>query len=284
MIATTLKTWINAIRELVTSPRALAIFAALYAVLLATLYWFSATREATVWQVFITLAGFVVIPAEFFILQAAIIDHTKQQRFQWRGIVIDAVKCFVVTIPILLIGWLLWYLLNKWQLHYPAPKVPFPLPPAKPTVPATHWPTLLFATVRGLLFGLALPLLTIHLWIEVAGAEVRALFAGGAAPFFKRIGNACARAFSSNSVLIYALGLIVFFVIPYVVLFKQVTIKGNKTEFAFFVLRLVLVFVFTLIGWIVTVGALARNASRAPEARQSVAPAVSPGEPAVQNP
>src|SRR5213594_4066980 len=73
MIATTFKTWIDRTRALLTNPSALAIFAALYAVLLATLYWFSATREATVWQVFITFAGFVVIPAEFFILQAAIV-------------------------------------------------------------------------------------------------------------------------------------------------------------------------------------------------------------------
>ena len=89
MIATTLKTWINAIRGLITSPLTLAIFAALYAGLLATLYWFSATREATVWQVFVTMAGFVVIPAEFFILQAAIVDHARVARSPWKQIVSD---------------------------------------------------------------------------------------------------------------------------------------------------------------------------------------------------
>jgi hypothetical protein len=279
MIATTLKTWIDTTRALLASVRALAIFVVLYAFLLATLYWFSATREATVWQVFVTLAGFVVIPAEFFILQAAIVDHSRAGKFSWKQIVSDAIKLFVATIPIILIGWLLWYLLNKWQVHYPAPKVPFALPPAKPPVPPQHWPTLLFATARGLLFGLALPLAAIHLWIEVASHDLKTLFAG----FPKRIGGAFARAFSSSSVLIYALGLILFFAIPYVVLFKQVTIKGNKTEFAFFILRLVLVFVFTLIGWVVTLQTLARTAQRAPEARQSVAPGVSPGEPALGN-
>lgn len=278
MIATTLKTWTNAIRGLVTSPLILAIFAALYAVLLATLYWFSATREATVWQVFVTLAGFVVIPAEFFIFQAAIVDHARNGKFSGKQIVGDAIKMFVTTIPIILIGWLLWYLLNKWQVHYPAPKVPFAPPPVKPPVPPTHWPTLLFATARGLLFGLGLPLLTIHLWIEITSHDVKTLFAG----FPKRIGGAFARAFSSSSVLIYALGLVVFFAIPYVVLFKQVTIKGNKTEFAFFILRLVLVFAFTLIGWVVTIGALAKNATGSPEARQTVAPGVSAGMPVLE--
>jgi hypothetical protein len=80
------------------------------------------------------------------------------------------------------------------------------------------------------------------------------LFAG----FLKRIGGVFARAFSSNSVLTYALGLIVFVAIPYALLFVPITIKGNKTEFAFFILRLVFVLVFTLFGWIVTVGALAK--------------------------
>jgi hypothetical protein len=284
MITTVPKSFLETTKSLLSSPRALAIFAALYALLLATLYFFISTREATVWQVVITIGGLVVIPAEFFVLQAAIIDHTKQQKFQWRGILIDAIKLFVVTIPILLLGWLLWYLLNKWQLHYPAPKPPLvplrgPAPPPQPT----HWPTLLFATLRCLLFGVALPLATIHLWIKVAGTEVRPLFAGDVLPFLKRIGNAFARAFASDSVFIYALGLIVFFLIPYASLFIPIKIAGNKTEFLFFILRLLLVFAFTLIGWVVTLQTLATSAPRAPEVRQSVASGVSP-EPAVQNP
>src|SRR5258708_35534198 len=124
MIATTLKNWIDATRALLTSPRALAIFAALYALLLATLYWYIATREATVWQVAITLAGLLVIPAEFFILQAAIMDHARDQRFRWRAILIDALKIFIVTIPILIVAYVFWYLLHKWQAHYlPPPRV-----------------------------------------------------------------------------------------------------------------------------------------------------------------
>ena len=283
MITTAPKTFLETTKGLAGNPRALAILAALYALLLATLYWFIATREATVWQVMITLVGLVVIPAEFFILQAAILDQARNQRFRWRAILIDACKLFVVTIPILIIAYVLWYLLNKWQLHYPAPKVAFTFPPATPKPQPLHWPTLLFATLRCLLFGIALPLATIHKWIEVTGNDLKTLFAGGAKGILKRIGRGCARAFSSNSVLTYALGLIVFVLIPYALLFIPIKITGNKTEFAFFILRLVLVFAFTLIGWVVTLQALARNAVQAPEARQSVAPGVSPGEPAVQN-
>ena len=90
MVTATLKTWFEEMRAFLTSVRALAIFAALYALLLATLYWYIATREATVWQVIITLVGLVVIPAEFFILQAAILDQARDSRLRWRAILIDA--------------------------------------------------------------------------------------------------------------------------------------------------------------------------------------------------
>src|SRR5713226_5681024 len=110
MIATTFKTWIDTTKALLTNVRALAIFAGLYALLLATLYWFIATREATVWQVAITLFGLVLIPLEFFILQAAIVDHARVAGFRWGQIVPDAINLAVPTIPIILIGWALWYL------------------------------------------------------------------------------------------------------------------------------------------------------------------------------
>ncbi len=256
---TTIRNFLETTRGSLTNIRAFAIFAALYALLLATLYWFIATREATVWQVIVTLVGLVVIPAEFFILQAAILDQARDSRFRWRAILIDACKLLVVTIPILIIAYVLWYLLNKWQLHYPAPKVATVFPPAGPPKPSpVHWPTLWFATLRCLLFGIAFPLATIHKWIEVTRNDVKTLFAGGAKGILKRIGRGCAHAFSSNSVQTYALGLIVFVLIPYALLFVRLTIKSNKTEFLVLILQLVLAFAFMLFGWIVTVGALAK--------------------------
>ena len=257
---TTLKLWLGTIKTTFTNLGALAVYALIYALLVATFFKFIWTREATVWQVFITYSFMVLIPALFFVLQAAIIDRVREQKFRWGAILVDAVKFFIATIPILLIGWLLYYLLNKWQLRYPPPTIVTLPASAGPPKPApVHWPSLIFATLRFVLFGVALPLATIHLWIAVAGGEVRRLFAGGAASFLKRIGAAIARALSFDSVLIYGLGLIVFFVLPYIILIPTFTIKGNKTEFAVFVLRLVLAFVISFIGWVVTVSALVRN-------------------------
>lgn len=257
---TTLKLWLSTIKTTFTNLGALGVYALIYALLVATFFKFIWTREATVWQVFITYLFMVLIPALFFILQAAIIDRVRDQRFRWGAILIDAVKFFAVTIPILLLGWLIYYLLNKWQIRYPPPTVTtFPVPVGPPKPAPVHWPSLIFATLRFVLLGVALPLATIHLWIAVAGGEVRTLFAGGAPSFFKRIGGAFARAFAADSVLIYALGLILFFVIPYAFLFVPLTVKGNKTDFAIFTLRLILTFIFSFIGWVVTLSALGRN-------------------------
>jgi hypothetical protein len=265
MVTNTLKSITQTMRTLLSNRTAVAIFAGLYALLLATLYGFVATREATVWQVVVTLLFLVLIPAEFFILQSAILTHARDGKFHWSGILSNSVKLAVVAIPIILLGYGLFILLNKWKAHYPqpAPTLSFPIPPGPAKAGPLHWPTLLFATLQGLLFGVALPLATIHLWIEVASHDLRVLVGGGLQAFLKRMGNVFARAFASDSVLTYGLGLIVFAVIPYAVLFVPIAAKGTKTDFAVFIARLVLAFVFTLVGWIATVGALAKTNEQA---------------------
>jgi hypothetical protein len=270
---TIIKLWFSTIATTFANLGALLVFAALYAFLLLASYLFIAIREATVWQVLVTYALIILIPLSFFVLQASIIDRELDQKLRWRVILIDALKFLVVTIPVLLIVWLLYYLLNKVAGRYPAPVVavappPTPVAHAAPPAPLAplplHWPSLIFSTLRFALLGVAFPLATIHLWIAVAGGGLRNLFAPGAKSFFKRIGSALATAFSSNSVLIYGLGLIIFFVLPYVALVPTFTVKGNKTEFIVFGVRLLLAFLFSLIGWVVTLRALTRAVSDSP--------------------
>jgi len=277
----TLRTFFNSARALLGNLRALAIFAALYAVLLVSLYAFIATREATVWQVAVTLFLLVVVPLEFFVLQSAILNRSRHAKFVWGQILRDALKLAVVTIPVLLVAWALWALLNKWQIRYPAPPPQIAFPPSAPKIQPTHWPSLLFATVRCLLFGVALPLAAIHMWIEVSSRDVRSALSGGGKAILKCLGNVFARAFAFDSVLTYALGLIFFFVIPYAVLLIPFSPKGHKTDFAVFIARLVLAFVFTLIGWTVTLTALTREntesvATPAPKTAPDAPPAEAP--------
>ncbi|HEV8428973.1 MAG TPA: hypothetical protein VGQ41_13815 [Pyrinomonadaceae bacterium] len=267
-----LKLWFGAIATTIANPVALLVFAIIYAVLLVASYLFISIREATIWQVLITYALMILIPIGFFTLQASIINRVLDQKFRWRVILIDALKFLAVTIPVLLVVWLLFYLLNKVSARYPAPVVAVPpvnlaAPPTTqtpPTTPALHWPSLFFTTLRFVLLGVAFPLATIHLWIAIAGGEFRTLFKDGAKSFFKRIGSALARAFSSHPVLIYGLGLIIFFVLPYITLIPVFTVSGSKTEFVVFGLRLLLAFLFSLVGWASTLTALARTVPALP--------------------
>ena len=252
---TTLKLWLSTISTTFTNIGAFITFAIIYAALVVSSYFFISTREATVWQVVVTYALMILIPVLFFIFQASIIHRTREGRFRWGAIVVDALKFFIASIPVLLIGWLIYYLLNKWQAHHLPPVVAVETRPQP-----LHWPTLLFATAKFALLGVVLPLSAIHLWIAVAGSDLRTWIDRGAKPFFKRIGSALATAFGAESVLIYALGLIVFVVLPYTILFVPLSPKGNKSDFAAFILRVLLTYIFTLIGWVVTISALTRNA------------------------
>ena len=268
-MTTILKAWFSAIVRTFANPRALLLFTVIYAVLLVASYVFISMREATISQVLATYALMFLIPIGFFILQASIIDRVLDQKFRWRAILIDTLKFLIVTILVLLVVWLLYYLLNKIAARYPAPIVEVPpvkkgVPPAPPKTPPLHWPSLIFSTLRFVLLGVAFPLAAIHLWIAVAGGEIRGLFRDGVKSFFKRIGSALLRAFSSGSVLIYGLGLIIFFVLPYLALVPTFNVNGNKTEFVIFGLRLLLAFLFSLVGWVSTLTALATAVSIAP--------------------
>lgn len=275
-MSTTLRLWFGSLRSTLTNLRALVIFIALYALLLVSFYFFISTREATVWQVLVTYALLLLLPAEFFVLQAAILEFARERSFGIKTILVGALKIAAVTIPVLIVGALLWWLMNKLQARFPAPPAPLVFPPA-PKAPPTHWPTLLITTLRFVVFGVAFPLAAIHLWIEASACDVRASLAGGARNVFGTIGRALARAFSSESVLVYGLGLILFVLGPFLILLPRLTFTGTKTAFALFVVQVIVALVLVLIGWVVTLVTLSKSAATAPEARQSVAPGVSPG-------
>lgn len=256
----TIRLFFDSIRTTFANLGALIIFAIIYAVLLAASYFFISTHEATFSQVFLTYALMILVPLLFFVYQASIIERVRTGSFPWRAIVTDALISLVATIPLLLIAWLLYYLLNKVALRYPAPPIPLvaPTPGVTPKPAPLHWASLIFTSLKFVLLGVALPLAAIHLWIEISSCNVRDSLRSGAKSIFGRLGRRFSCAFGSESVMIYALGLIVFFVIPYTVLFVPFSPKGNKTDFAFFILRILLTFVFSLIGWVATVSALAR--------------------------
>src|SRR2546430_2351819 len=228
-MTTTLKLWFSSIAMTFTNIGALIVFALVYLMLLLASYFFISTREATVGQVFVTYALMILILTLFFIYQAAIIDRVRDGKFRWRAIGLDALRFFLATIPLLLIAWLLYYLLNKLAVRYPAPAISLlPATQGPPKPAPLHWPSLIFASLKFVLLGVALPLAAIQLWVEVASCNLRESLRGGAKLIISRLGRRFACAFGSESLLIYALGLVLFFVLPYTVLFVPSPRKATK--------------------------------------------------------
>ncbi|HEV7395746.1 MAG TPA: hypothetical protein VGN86_04480, partial [Pyrinomonadaceae bacterium] len=73
MIKESILAFFKTIRGLFSDWSALAILMGLYALLLGALYGFIAVREATFWQVLLTLLFIALVPLLFFLLQAAIL-------------------------------------------------------------------------------------------------------------------------------------------------------------------------------------------------------------------
>ena len=274
MLKETIKSTLNTARSLLQSWHALAIFAGLYALLLATLYGFIATREATIGQVLLTLLFAASAPVVFFLLQATTINRARRGRIEWYRGLRDSCKLALLALPVILAAVAISSLLNRWQAHFPAPPAnqlsvqlpggyPAPLQPVAAATPKPmHWPTFLFGTLRCLLFGIALPLTMIQLWVEMGQRDLLKLVRGGARSILSKLAGVMSRAFAPQSVLTYSLGLFVFAVLPYVLLFVHTPLKGARSEIGIFTTRLALVFVFTLLGWVTTLSTFAKSSER----------------------
>ncbi len=266
---------LNALRALLGHIPALFVLGVLYALFIAACYCLITTREATTLQVLFTFVFAVAVPVLFCALQAGCAGFavgadsvsatlkTASKAF-W--------KIFLVSLPLILVVVLGVYLLNKVQTRMAARQqqaeaqasathgsvsedagetlsVPMHTPEREEDKkPKVRWAYVLLVTVRLLLFGLVLPLIAIHLWLGVARDGLRGMFKG-----FGRV-------LAPQTVLTYAVGLVIFGVIPYFLLFTRTGTKGEWSELTLFGLRLVLAFLFTLIGWVLTLRALAHPA------------------------
>ncbi len=281
------------IRALLGHLPALVVLGVLYALFIAACYCFVTTREATTVQVLFTFVVAVAIPVLFCAFQAGSAGFAVGA--DTPGAVLRAAgkgfwKVLLVSLPLILLLLGSVYVLNKVQARIAARaqaerqaatgsagsisedegealSVPMHTPEREEDKqPKVRWSYVLLVTVRLLLFGLVLPLLAIHLWLGLARAGLRGLFKG-----FGRV-------LAPESVLTYAVGLVLFGVIPYFLLFTHTGTKGESTELFLFGLRLALAFLFTLVGWVLTLRALAHPAGL--QAAPASAPANLPPQPA----
>lgn len=266
MIKHTLIALGTAARALFRNRGALALFGLLYVALLVAVYMFFSTREATVTQLVLTTLYALLAPLFFFILQAAIAAFaaTDAQSEDARAVSLlrfglkNFWKVILVAVPVAGFAVLAVYLLNKLQTYFPldtaeaarnAAHVPYPQTP--PPAPL-HWPSVLLSTLRLLSLGVVLPLAAVHLWLAIARVGLKETL--------KRSPRILARGFAPAPVLAYAVGLFAFGLLPYMLIFTRTPIKNAWGELILFGVRLALAFVFSLWGWVITLGALAQTA------------------------
>lgn len=249
----------GAIRELFRNWPALAIMTATYGVLLTGVYLFVTTKEATPIQLIITIGLALLTPTLFFVLQtisAGYATGVKAKTLIAQSMK-NSWKLFVVSLPVIAITALGVYLLARTQTYLslntssnaadPLAITPFAL--TQSLQPSTHWVGVAISSLRYLLIGVFAPLALIHLWIAANHT--------GLLETLKRSLMHMTRAFAARSVLIYLAGFLVFALVPYLVLFKTTTTSGAWLEIGLLVTRLAVVFCLTLLGWVVTVGAMA---------------------------
>jgi len=244
-----------AVRRLIENWRAVAVFLGLYLALLAVLFLFFTAREATIGQLLLTLVLGVVAPALFFVLQALGVTYVQGETtlsVMLRQAVREFWKLMIISLPVLLLAWLIIFLLSKLQTYVPVAPPP---PPGQisPPKPPTPWQGILLTAFRFLLLYLALPLAAVHLWIATTREGLGAALKG--------IGRVLARAFTPRAVLIYVLGLVIFGLIPYLLLFARTPAKNPWVEIGLLGARLVLALALILFGWVITLGALAELTS-----------------------
>ena len=214
---------INAIviaaRMLLKNRRAFVAIVGAYAGLLAAVYLFVSTREATILQLVLTMALVVIAPALFFVLQTVSVSYTKGPLS--RDLVRNCLKMIAVTVPVIGLTILGLYALGKVESY--------------PTIATS---------LRYLLIGVVAPLLAIQLWIATSSTGFRSLV------------RSLRKAFAPQLVFVYVLGFLIFAVAPYFLIIKTIPTERAWLELSLLLLRLMSAAVLILLGWVTTVGAI----------------------------
>jgi hypothetical protein len=269
MLTETFSSIVTAVRRVFANWRALLLVALVYVALLVALYFFVAVREASVAQVVLTFALALLAPILFFMLQAMIANAFSAEPVSAGQMTKRSLtgfwKFIVITLPLIALTVLVVYLLAKYQSHLAS--VPDSATQLHPMAASsrTHetarapinWKGAALSTIRYLALGLVLPLAAIHLWLATAR--------DGLVAALKRMGQLLARAFSPQSVLIYIIGFLVFAVVPYFLLFRTVPNKHAWLELVLLGVRVAAVFALTLLGWVITVKAIALLTTKSSE-------------------
>ncbi|NOT63778.1 MAG: hypothetical protein HOP19_26485 [Acidobacteria bacterium] len=232
---------VNAERKLFAHFGTTLVALLLYVFLLAVLYAFLTIGERTATQVILSLLVlpllFVIL---FFSLQSLGVSYTRvgvNATYLLRRALSDCWKLLIVSLPLILLAWLLHYAYGKatGKLDYDQEH-------------GWHGTTLKWLWL--FVFCLALPLMAMHLWIAAVREGIGATLRG-------YLGH-MARAFAPRSLAVYVLAWIINGLLAYVLLFGFKTQFGGPwAELMLLGLRIALAALLVFMAWFVSLGALA---------------------------
>ena len=259
MIKRIFKSFTSASRQLFRRWGELLTMIALYLAMLGAIYLFFVTREATIGQLLLSFLLAILAPVLFLIIQTMAARYRDDDSGVWRLLASSARdfwKLLVIALPLILLAVVAIYLFGKFEPNAPATTIREAVRAASPARPVTpkpqpvHWQSILITTLEYLFFCLVLPLAAIHLWIAAAR--------DGLKQTLKQSARIVGRAFAPQSVITYSIGFVFFAVVPYFLIVTKTPVNSAWLDAGLLVARLLLAVLFSLIGWIVTVGALWR--------------------------
>jgi hypothetical protein len=251
----------GATRSLLRDWQVAAVFGGVSATLVAALYLFVTTEEATLSQVLFTFMLALIVILLFYVFQTMGISYTRRE-MRPNALVLHALKNFwkplLISLPLIPLVWLVIYLVGLNLTSGPLNFYPSEWPTiaghplsfyfnGKASTP-THWQEIFSATWRLTLYGIVLPLAALHLWIAAAHDGLKLSF--------KRVGHILLSAYKPQPVLIYTIGLIVFGFMPCLLVLIRTPVSNGWVEVGILTARLILAFLFFLFGWVITLGAL----------------------------
>src|SRR5262245_17502051 len=206
-----------AARRLISNWRTSLLILGLYLVMLLAVYLFLSTMVATVGQLVINAITVLIVPVIFFVIQGMGVSYMAHEAGadQSRAVplMVSSLKGFwrlvVISIPFVLLAWLLVYLVGKIPAgtvavaHEVARTATGPgrVAPRQAAQPI-DWRGVGVTALQFLLFGIALPLAAVNLWIATARE--------GLGPAIKRAHRTLYKNFAPGAVLIYLIGRLLF--------------------------------------------------------------------------
>jgi hypothetical protein len=241
-----LKSVIEAVRRaaaaMVAKPGAVLLALVLYLAFTALFYLFVAIRDASVWQLMLSILTTLLAVVVFFALQAVAVGYTRNEstaRVLLKRMGKDAMIMLAVSLPLLVlvvIGLLLLGLAGAVT--------------TQAAVTAGKWliAARIIDALRMILLYLVLPLVAIQLWISATR--------DGLSSALKNFIKSTITAFSLKSLLTYLIVFVVFGAVAWFLVFTKTQFGGAWVELGLLTARLILAGLVIFFGWFLAVGAL----------------------------